>query len=507
MHVTSLLSAQAVTKVYGTDVVALADTSFAVAPASIHGLVGANGAGKSTLIKILSGAIRPTTGTLHFDGSQRNWSSPADALRAGIATIHQHIPLVPTLSVMENVFLHAKKVWRHSNDERIRFAELLETTGYDIDPDTLVSELTIGRRQMVCILQALAANAKLIIMDEPTAALSDTERALVFSIMRRLRDSQGTGFVFISHFLDEILELSDQVTVLRDGRSVLEAQRSEIDEDVLVTAMVGQGTFGFGKPRAPVGKEAPIVLQVDNVRSPLGVNDVSLKVHKGEVVGIAGLLGSGRSELMHAIYGADRMSEGDVRVSTRNVSPSISDARSSGILLVPEDRNAQALFPGKTIRWNTTLPYPQDVSLLGILPSSTLETKRAERIMQAFSVKAADCDVLVDHLSGGNAQKVALGRALSTDCHVLLLDEPTVGVDIGAKAEIRAVIEELSESGVAVLVVLSDFEELLGMCSRILVMFEGEIVAERLTRETSEHELVGLASGLSAEEISHGAIH
>ena len=494
----AVLSVRRLEKVYPNGTAALKSASFDIAGATIHGLIGANGAGKSTLIKILSGAIPASGGEIVWSGERRDWRRPADAAAAGIATIHQHIPLAGTLSVRENVFLASLRPWRESGFERRRFDELLEAVGYDIDPEAIVDELPIGRRQMVCILQALAADARLLIMDEPTASLSDTERTMVFDTIRRLRDSRGTSVLFISHFLDEILELCQQVTVLRDGVTVLDESRGAIDEQKLIVAIVGREAALAGENRAAFVREADApLLDVRSLSSSGRLDQVAFSVRPGEVVGLAGLLGSGRSEIMHAIFGADPTASGSVTIGGLPVPRTIAGAIAAGIVLVPEDRIRQALFVNESVRWNTTLPNPAPVSMWGLVPVEALEERRADEIISAFSVVAPNADVLVGELSGGNAQKIALSRALTADCRVLLLDEPTAGVDIGAKADIRRVVSEIAETGTAIVVAISDFEELLAICDRVLVVSEGRIIAERRAAGTSEHELMALAGGLT----------
>jgi ribose transport system ATP-binding protein len=491
-----VLSVRRIEKVYPNGTTALRNASFDVAGATIHGLVGANGAGKSTLIKILSGAIAASGGDIVWRGESCAWRRPADAAAAGIATIHQHIPLAGTLSVRENVFLASPRPWRNSRFERHRFDDLIEALGYDIDPDTIVEELPIGRRQMVSILQALAAQARLLIMDEPTASLSDTERALVFDTIRRLRDTQGTSILFISHFLDDVLELCQNVTVLRDGVTVLNEPRAAIDEQNLITAIVGRETAFGNIERAAPAESAEPSLKVSGLSSPGRIAGVDLAIRPGEIVGLAGLLGSGRSEILHAIFGADAKAAGSVTVGGQPVGRSIAAAIAAGIVLVPEDRLHQALFAAQSILWNASLPNPAGICAAKFFPVRSLEQRRADRIVATFSVVAANTDVAVAELSGGNAQKIALGRALAADCRVLLLDEPTAGVDIGAKVDIRRAVVDLAANGTAVLVAISDFDELLTMCDRVLVVFEGRIIAERRSNDTTEHELMALAGGL-----------
>jgi ribose transport system ATP-binding protein len=351
---------------------------------------------------------------------------------------------------------------------------------------------------MVCILQALAADARLLIMDEPTASLSDFERTMVFDTIRRLRDSRGTSVLFISHFLDEILELCQHVTVLRDGVTVLNEPRAAIDEQKLIVAIIGREAVLAAESRAAFVREAAApLLDVRGLSSPGRLDQVAFSVRPGEIVGLAGLLGSGRSEIMHAIFGADPAARGSVRIAGVPVPRTIAAAMAAGIVLVPEDRIRQALFVNESIRWNTTLPNPAPVSVWDIFPIEALEQRRADEIISALSVVAADADVLVAELSGGNAQKIALSRALAADCRLLLLDEPTAGVDIGAKADIRRVVSEIAAAGPAIVIAISDFEELLAICDRVLVVSEGRIIAERRAADTSEHELMAIAGGLT----------
>ena len=492
-----ILSIKAIEKLYPNGTVALRNASFDVADGTIHGLIGANGAGKSTLIKILSGAVPASGGQIFWRGETRTWRSPADAAVNGIATIHQHIPLAPTLSVQENVFLASAHRWRNSRSERNRFDQLLDSVGYTVDPEKLVDDLPVGQRQMVSILQALASEARLLIMDEPTASLSEHERSVVFEAIRRLRDNHGTSVLFISHFLDEILELCQHVTVLRDGRVVLDQPRDQIDEAKLVVAIVGKEA-SLEVERPAVARGAAPLLEVHKLCSPNRIGGVDFAVGSGEIVGLAGLFGSGRSEILHALYGADTRATGIVKVDGRTIGRDIVAALKAGVVLVPEDRIQQALFVNESIRWNTSLPNSLAVCAVKVFPLASKERRRADEIISAFSVVSASSDVTIRELSGGNAQKIALSRAVTADWRVLLLDEPTAGVDIGAKADIHRAIAALAAKGAAVIVAISDFEELLKICDRILVVASGRIIAERQPAHTSEHELTALAGGLAA---------
>jgi ribose transport system ATP-binding protein len=499
----ALLLIEGMRKVFPNGTVALDGVDLAVGPSSVHGLVGANGAGKSTLIKILAGAITATSGRLVWKGQEQEWSAPGDASASGVATIYQHIPLVPTLSVLENVFM-PRAGWRRRPPRLEDDLEaLLARVGYRIDPDSLVSELSIGQRQMVAILQALATGAELIVMDEPTASLAQAEREIVFDVVRRL-SLDGTAFIYVSHFLDEVLELTDHVTVLRDGRVVKDASTAALDESALVHAIVGRQLLAveqrLGTPTRT--SEAPL-LEVAGLSSPAGIRDVALAVRPGEVVGLAGLLGSGRSETLHAIFGADPAATGEVRVAGQALGRGPHAAVRAGVALVPEDRARQGLVGGDELWRNISLPDLPRLARYGALPVREREMERAAAAIEQLGIRAPGPDTLVAELSGGNAQKVVFGKWLFADRRVFLLDEPTAGIDVGAKADILELIRGFAAEGKAVLLVSSEFEELLAVCTRLHIMRRGRLVAERLVTETSEQELLELASGLRQEEEQH----
>jgi ribose transport system ATP-binding protein len=490
-----------VKKVFPNGTIALRGVDLDVARGEVHGLLGANGAGKSTLIKILSGTYPATLGRVEWKGAAVHWETPRQANKMGVATIHQHIPLVPTLSVLENVFLGDDGRWRKSVSDRKRFAEICQRVGYWIDPDLLVSELSIGQRQMVAIFQALGTGAELIVMDEPTASLSADERELVYATVRRLSKGENKAILFVSHFLDEVVALTDKVTILRDGTAVLVADTKDLDEGKIAEAIVGRqvaslekmaraqaasaATHGTGKP----------MLEVRELASPGKLHPLTLTVTAGEVVGVAGLLGSGRSEFLHAIFGADPHATGVVRVDGKAVGRSTASAVNTHIALVPEDRNKQGLITTDEIWRNTTLPQLEDLSFWKIIPNRKLEWQRGIEAIRRLQIKASSPDILANELSGGNAQKVTIAKWLFGDVKVFLLDEPTAGIDVGAKADILTLVRELAASGKAVIVVSSEFEELLAVSDRIIVMRDGRQIAERLTHQTDEHELTLLAGG------------
>ncbi len=486
-----------VEKAFANGTLALRGVSLTVDEGSVHGLVGANGAGKSTLIKIISGAHPASAGVLRWRGAEQRWRDPGHARAAGVATNYQHVPLVPTLTVLENVFLGQGGLARRPQTMRDAFTLLLERLDYVIDADTLVSDLPVGDRQMVAILQAVALGSRLVILDEPTASLADHERTVVFDVVRRL-SSQGTAFLYVSHFLDEIIELTDRVTVLRDGRTVLDGPTVDVDEASLVRAMIGDRLLAVEEGASPEpAADAPHILEVASLSSPSGLRDISFDVRPGEIVGLAGILGSGRSEILHAIFGADALARGTIRVAGAPVGRSPRAAVDAGLAYVPEDRTRQGLLPNLPLWQNVSIPDLQRLSIARIIPRVGLERQRASDAVRDLGIKTRGVDARPDELSGGNAQKVVFCKWLYSDAKVWLLDEPTAGVDVGAKADLLMLARRFAREGKAVVMVCSEFEELLAVCTRILVVRRGRIVAERHSARTTEAELLLLANGLT----------
>ncbi|MDE2051065.1 MAG: sugar ABC transporter ATP-binding protein [Gammaproteobacteria bacterium] len=490
-----LLDLERLEKSYPNGTVALRGVDLTVRAATVHGLLGANGAGKSTLIRILSGAARASGGNILWQGESVCWSRPAQARAAGIATLHQQIPLVGTLSVLENVLLAQRGRWRRGASLQGRLRRLMTSIGYELDPDAQVATLPIGERQMVGILQALAAEASLIIMDEPTASLAAAERRIVHRTIRRLAEEEGRAVLLVSHFLDEVLALTGEVTVLRDGVAVLSSPTAAVDEGQLAAAIIGRPPRDPRARALPSATAGPMVAEIAGIASPGRLAPCSFGVRAGEVLGIAGFLGSGRSELLHAIFGADRAACGEVRLHGRPVGRSPAAAVAAGIALVPEDRRSQALVPEFPLVKNLTLAHLGQFARWGIFVRSESETAAAEEAVVRLGIRTRDVATPVSELSGGNAQKVSIARWLCGTTHLLLLDEPTAGIDVGAKAQILDLIRGLAAAGLGVVLVSSELTELIAAADRILIMREGAIVAERLAAQTNEEELVLLASG------------
>ena len=492
-----MLELKQIQKTFPNGTVALRGVDFTAHAGRVHGLLGANGAGKSTLIKVLCASIDATGGSMMWKGQDVHFKTPLEANLSGIATIHQNIPLVPTLSVLENVFLWKASGPRKNAEDRVAFASVCDEIGYDIDPDDLVENLSIGARQMVCILQALSLGADLIVMDEPTASLAKEEREIVYSTVRRLA-SQGRGIIFVSHFLDEIMALTDEVTVLRDGRTVMYAKTAEVSQNDVAEAIAGKTVNALDHMRSDRGTiQDEVILECKNLASPsgAGLSPTSLSLRAGEVIGIAGLLGSGRSELMHAIFGSDPNATGEVRLHGKVMKKSPKASVKAGMALIPEDRDQQAIVPVFEIWRNVTLPYLDDTAKGGILLDQDKEMEWAAEAIDLLKIKTDSPETLVTELSGGNAQKVTVVRWVFGDMSLMLLDEPTAGIDVGAKADILALVRKMAAKGVAIIIVSSEFEEILAVSDRILVMRDGEVVAERPAAETSDQELILLASG------------
>ncbi len=473
---------------------ALSGVSFDVRPGEAHALLGENGAGKSTLIKIVSGVYQPDAGEILIDGRVTRFATPEDAKRAGVATINQELLLFPELTVAENIYLgHAPRArggridWRAMRAKADALLASLEID--DLAADQIVGALSVGHRQRVEILRALSHDARILIMDEPTAALTESDVTRLFDIVRRLK-SRGVGIVYISHRLDALFEIADRVTVLRDGAYVGAREVADTNAAELVQMMVGRRIENlFPKTSAPIG--APVLEARGLVCHPMTRN-VSLDVRAGEIVGLAGLVGSGRSELAQVLFGITPAEHGEIRLVGETVKVnSPESARSRGIAYVPEDRGVQGLVRPMSVLQNFSLAALAGLSRLGFIDRAA-ERRLAEAGVQRFNVKTSSVDEIAGRLSGGNQQKIVLGKWLANNPKLLILDEPTRGIDVGAKAEIHRLMCELAADGVAILMISSELPEVLGMSDRVLVMREGRLVAE-FDRAHATSEAVGAA--------------
>jgi ribose transport system ATP-binding protein len=477
-----LLEMQGISKGF-PGVKALSDVSISLDKGEVLGIVGENGAGKSTLMKILAGVFPPDAGTLHLEGVAFVPRHPRDALDAGIIVIHQELSLIPDRSVAENIFLGNLPHGRLGGVRRAALnrnaAQLLARVGLAIAPQTRVSRLGIAQQQLVEIARALSREARVIVMDEPTATLTTAEQRILFATIKTLRNA-GVGLVFISHHLEEVFEICDRVTVLRDGAAVETRPAAAWTEDSLIQAMVNRPIDALFPARHAVVGE--VLLQVEGLASAGRFEDVSFEVRAGEVVGLGGLIGAGRTEVLKTIYGALATTKGRVRVQSR-------EAGGNGVALVPEDRKGEGLVMPFTVRSNIAMSTLTKVSWLGSILAQRRIDRLADKAVTDLRIRTPTIRQRVQSLSGGNQQKVVLGRALTTHPRIFLLDEPTRGIDVGAKVEVYRLINDL-----AIRMVSSDMIELLGVCDRILVMRAGRLVGAVPKAEFSQERIMQLAA-------------
>jgi ribose transport system ATP-binding protein len=485
---------------------ALSGIDLQIERGTIHALVGENGAGKSTLGKIVAGVHRPDEGQLWVDGRRVTYNSPRDALRDGLTIITQEPTLVPHRSVLENVFLGLESSSAGVVDRRKlrrRYADLVEQADIQLPANAHTASLRVADQQKVEILRAIAREARLVVMDEPTSALTTDESSRLFDVVRRLRE-RGTTIIYVSHLLEEVLALVDTVTVLRDGKLVRTAPAAEESPELLVTAMLGRSMeLNFPEKIFP-SDDAPVVISVRNLSRPPSVHNVSFEIRAGEILGLAGLIGSGRSEVARATFGADRAASGEIELAGRRVRiRSPRNGVRAGIALLPEDRKTQGLLMLRSIVDNVTLPHLGQVSRLGVVGRRG-ERKAAVALMDRVDVRAKGPAARVNTLSGGNQQKVLFAKWLFNPPTVFIADEPTRGVDVGAKRAIYNLIQSLAAEGKAVLLISSEHEEILGLAHRVLVMRSGRIVAE-LDRDAMSEEAILRAAFARKTQAGEGA--
>ncbi len=478
---------------------ALREVNFELWPREVHVLVGQNGAGKSTLIKILSGAYRPDAGKISIDGKPVEHLSPHTARELGIATIYQEFNLIPDLSVAENIFLGSfptKGKWlAHLDFGRMRedARAFLNRLGMDVDPDVPVRSLSVAQNQLVEIAKALSVRARIIILDEPTATLTNREISRLFDLIMQLK-GEGIGLIYISHRLEEVRAIGDRVTVLHDGVKVGTWDAKAISPEELIRAMVGREV----ETQADlVSRPGEVVLELKGVSRGAVLQDIRFQMRKGEILGVAGLVGAGRTELARAIFGADPIDQGEVWVAGRRIRhPSCGDSVRLGIGFLPEDRKTEGLILNFGVQQNISLSSLGKVSRLGFIRRKD-EKSAALRAVQELSIRAGSTSMHVRYLSGGNQQKVVLAKWLFTEAGILIFDEPTRGIDVGAKEEFYRLIQKCAEAGTAVLFISSELSELLRLCGRLLVMRGGRIVGELPRKEFSEERILSLAFGKS----------
>jgi ABC-type sugar transport system ATPase subunit len=480
-------------------VLALDGVSFAVERGTCHALIGENGAGKSTLGKILAGVYTPDGGEIRLEGKVVHPTTPLVARKLGIAMVHQELAFCPNMSVAENLCLGdmpRRAGFVDRSELRKRALTMLATIGADIDPDAIIGTLSTGREQLVQIAAAVGTGAQVIVMDEPTSSLSAAETAELFKLVRELK-SRGITLIYVSHRLEELFALCDNITVLRDGKHVATERIPETTPHRVVTQMIGRELL-IATPTHLAREPGAERLRVERLTSPGQFSDINLSVRSGEIVGVAGIVGAGRSETVQAIFGLDPAATGTITIDGKLLRPgSIDAALAAGVGLVPEDRKRQGLVLGLNCRENTALAALPALSRFGWV-NRTAEQRLAQRYSQRLRVKAPSLESITAGLSGGNQQKIALAKWLARSCDVLLIDEPTRGVDVGAKAEIYQLLDELACEGKALLVVSSELPELIGLCRRILVMREGRLAGEVQRADFSEAGLMRLMAGVAA---------
>ena len=488
---------EGITKVF-SGVVALDGVDLALERGEVHSLVGENGAGKSTLIKIMTGAYRRDGGRMWLEGREVDFRSPEEAQHAGVVAVYQEVNLLAYRTVAENIFLGREPRRMGLIDWKRMTADagaILRRLGLDIDPRATLGSLNIALRQMVAIARGVSFGAKVVVLDEPTSSLTEHEVAILYDVIRRLK-SEGAAVVYISHRFDELYAVCDRVTVLRDGKLVGTRPLAGLDRLDLVCMMLGkqrdelrQGTTAFGEHHERPREERPL-LRAENLTRGRKLNRVSLEVGRGEIVGMAGLLGSGRTETARAIFGADRVEEGKVYLEGAPLDiDAPGDAIDAGLAFLSEDRKAEGIIPELSVRENLTLAALPTLTKYGIV-SRARQQEIVERFMKRLGIRAANADQKIRELSGGNQQKVLLARWLCKNPKFLILDEPTRGIDVGAKAEIQALVNELAESGLGVLMISSELEELVEGSSRVVVMRDGQAVAELRGREISQDAII-----------------
>lgn len=477
---------------------ALSDVQLTVRRGEVHAVVGENGAGKSTLMKILAGEHRPDAGTIEIAGREVTLASPRDAQQLGIGMVYQELNLVPDLSAAENIFLGRFPKRFGMVDRRAmrdRAIEILEELDTRIEWWRRVGGLSVSHQQLVEICKIYAAQPRIVVLDEPTSSLSEHETQILFDVVRKMRD-RGISIVYVSHRLREVLEIADTVTVLRDGRYVGSRNASGLDSSDMIRMMVGRDLAEvFPKHEVAIGET---VLKAEHVSRAGAFRDISLEVKAGEIVALAGLVGSGRTEIARAIFGLDRADAGTVQVRGVPLNlGNLRDAVRAGIAYVPEDRKADGIVPALSARANLSLAMLPRIATAGVV-SRGREQRLAQEYMQRLGVSPPTPERRIDTFSGGNQQKVVLGKWLAVNPSVLILDEPTRGVDVGAKADIHHIIGELAESGVAILMISSELPEVLAVADRVYVLHEGAISAEFRRGAATEQSIMRAAAGEEA---------
>ena len=494
-----LLEMKEICKSFGTNNV-LKNVQFDLFAGEVHALIGENGAGKSTLMKILMGMYKKDSGSLSVLGSDEAYTHPDQALKAGVAMIHQDLNPSPDMSVAENIFLGKEKrkwIFTSKKEHEKESKRYLDMLGIDLEPSVLMRELSVSEMQMVEIAKALSYGARIIIMDEPTSAITEAEVEKLFQNIKMLKE-QGTGIIYISHKMDELFEISDRITVLRDGQYVFSKKTKDLCPNDLIKAMVGREiTEIYPESKSKIGE---VILKVKHASRKGEFKKIDFELRKGEKLGIAGLMGAGRTELMMAVFGAAKLEEGEIEIGgvpVRIQSPK--DAIRQKIALVTEDRKRYGLNLTASVEDNAVSVIESSLSKFGFYRRK-LGRKAAEEMISRMNTKVTGMDQIVGSLSGGNMQKVVLSKWLLNDPDIIIFDEPTRGIDVGAKAEIYKIIEELACKGKGIIIISSEMPELIGLSQRIIVLHEGEQTGELRGKEMTQENIMTLASGYRKEE-------
>ena len=477
-----------------------------VNPGEVHALMGENGAGKSTLIKILTGVYPKDGGRILFDGKEVEIESRQDASRLGIGVIYQELSLIPTLSVMQNVMLGKEKSTGgvlKTKQMRQMVKELIDYYDFGLDPDAIVETLSIAQRQTVEILKALSEDSRLIIMDEPTASLSSKESEALFRIIDQLR-KKGVSILYISHRLEEVFRLADRLTVLRDGQKVAVLEHDEIKPAEVIRMMIGKELSESTASRPLRKSDKPVVLELKNLSRKGVFRNISFCLHEGEILGIGGLVGAGRTEVLRCIYGADKYDGGEIIFHGETLPCQVCETVKRGFGFIPEDRRNQGFVPLLSVGRNVALPSYDSLAHKGIV-NQPKEKQLGKETVSKLDIRPANDAIPVGNLSGGNQQKVVLGKWLSRDLKVLLVDEPTAGIDVGAKDEIYHLLDDLAAKDVAIIVVSSDLQELLRVSHRVLVFRKGSIFQEFDQGIITQEDILMAASGIANETSGKGA--
>ncbi|WP_432203920.1 sugar ABC transporter ATP-binding protein [Thermoanaerobacter uzonensis] len=475
---------------YFPGVQALKKCYFDLRRGEVHALVGENGAGKSTLMKVLAGIYKKDDGKIVYRGKEVDFSNSREAQKSGIVIIHQELNLIPHLTVAENIFIGqepSKGIFINQDIINRKAKELLESLHVNISPETKVMELSVAQQQMVEIAKALSYNFEVIIMDEPTAALSKHEIEELFRVIKNLK-SKNKGIIYVSHRLEEIFAIADRVTVMRDGQYISTLNTKEVSKDEIIRLMVGRVIYEQPKTMSTVAEDSPVVLEVKNLTSKV-VKNVSFTLRKGEILGFAGLVGAGRTEVARLIVGADKKYKGEIYLKGKKIEiNNPEDAVKNGIGYLPEDRKQHGLVIGLSVKENITLP-----SLDNYVEKGFINFKKEKEVVETYinklNIKTPSLKTIVKNLSGGNQQKVVIAKWLAKECDVLIFDEPTRGIDVGAKSEIYKLINELAKEGKSIIMISSELPEILRMSDRIVVMCEGEIT-KILAIEEADQEII-----------------